>query len=49
MNFIRKAEFKYKLFLNDKIKEFFECWKLVNDINDVDISKSNFYCDCDLN
>lgn len=50
MHFIREAEFKNKSrnkSLNDKIIEFFVCSKLLNDIKDVDIGKSDFYCDSD--
>jgi hypothetical protein len=50
MHFIREAEFKYKirnLSLDAKIKEFFEFWKLLNNIKDVEIEKSEFYFDSD--
>ena len=50
MHFIRETEFKYKirnLSLDVKITKFFEFWKLLNNIKDVEIEKSEFYCDSD--
>ena len=42
LHFVREAEFKLKLRTKsgqDKIKEFFSCWKFLNDVKDVEIEE----------
>jgi len=48
IHFIREAEYKHKLrnkSYDEKISDFFECWKLLIDLKDVEIIKSVFLTD----
>ena len=48
IHFIREAEYKHKLrnkSYDEKISDFFECWKLLIDLKDVEIIKSDFLTD----
>ena len=51
LNFLREAEFKYIIRnkkYNDRIKEFFECCKLINDVADSEIYDTEFLKDFDI-
>ena len=50
MYFIHEAEYKIKIKNksdSDKLKYFFECFKFLSDVKDVDLEKSNFFTDAD--
>ena len=51
LHFLREAEFKYLIRnknFNEKIKEFFSCCKLLNDIADNEIYDTEFLKDADI-
>lgn len=48
MHFIREADYWYKIrgkSEDDKIKDLFEFYRLIIDVNDIELPKSIFYCD----
>ena len=52
MHFVREAEYRYKIRAkseDDKIKDLFECYILILDVNDVEFPKSVFFCDSEEN
>lgn len=52
MHFVREAEYRYKIRAkseDDKIKDLFECYKLMLDVNDENFPNSVFFCDSEEN
>ena len=46
-----KAEYKHKIrnkSCDEKIVDFFGCWKLLNDVKDVSFNQSDFLIDTDV-
>ena len=52
MHFVREAEYRYIIRTkseDDKIKDLFECYKLMLDVNDVQFPKTFFFSDSEEN
>ena len=52
ISYLREAEWKYPnkdKSYQEKIKEFFECVKFLNDVSDVNLKKNEFLSDSEIN